>query len=114
MLDLFEVTEQEQNLVCLGNPIPVSNDELKSRDRGRELTMTKGMAALCLLGLVAGASAGCVIDGDITCYTDVQSRILDPNNVRVCVCASVVVNSVVGTESAPLPSLCKGSFEAGC
>jgi hypothetical protein len=68
------------------------------------LTMTREMAALCLLGLVAGASAGCVVDGDITCYTDVQSRILDPNNVRVCVCACVVVNSVVGT--APLPSLC--------
>ena len=37
---------------------------------------------LCVLGVVAGASAGCVVNGDITCYTDVQSRILEPTNVK--------------------------------
>ena len=42
------------------------------------------LVALCVLGLVGGASAGCVVDGDITCYTDVESRILDPNNVSAC------------------------------
>jgi hypothetical protein len=64
------------------------------------MALTQGLAALCLLGLVAWASAGCVVDGDITCYTDVQSRILDPNNVSAgntrsvggawCVCSCMV------------------------
>ena len=47
-------------------------------------------AVLCVLGVVAGASAGCVVNGDITCYTDVQSRILEPNNV------SEFVQNVIG------------------